>query len=386
MPAPTSSKNREAEPSAEDDERQRFETLQSATQGVTHDLNNVLMGVLWHLELALTPGVTPSERDLHVEIALRGTETARALTGKLTAQTRAPEPAGETYFLGELVQESEQLVLHGSSVVARTSLPEELWLCEGDAGSMRRVLDNLLLNAREAMPNGGSIAISAQNVELDRNNREGLPPGAYVAVSVTDTGPGIPEPVTARLFVDHVSTKDRERGVGLATCRTLVENDGGAIFLETTGERGTTFRLLLRASADRRSIVRRPPASTKPTHVLVVDDDPQIRRLFRTALEQRGYRVELAGNASEAVLAFSLVRRTSGTSPIVILDLALDGTRGGLELTRDFRNIDGDARIIASTGRHPTEDELLSASFSCVLTKPYALGELLAAIQLVHDP
>jgi CheY-like chemotaxis protein len=365
-----------APPSSEARARARL-----AAEGAAHDLGNLLTAVFSQLELALDPELSLAERNGYVESALGALEPARALASELRALVGVPRERRAAYAVGTLVTESARLILGGSKVQARMAISEELWAGSGDALRLRRVLDNLLLNARQAMPSGGYVGISAQNVEVERGDERVPVPGRYVEIQIADDGPGIPASILKRLFVSQITTKQAGNGIGLPTCRALIEEEGGTIAVSSAMGRGATFTLLVPATAAAagsraEAVLKAVPSSER---VLVVDDEPMVARLFQTALTQRGYQVEVARDQASALAAFARTRESTKRSPLVILDLTL-GEQSGFSVLSELRGLDVEARVIAASGLMLPVEELLAAGFNAVLRKPLSLTDLYAAV------
>jgi len=231
------------------DEAQKIETLRLVARGVAHDLNNLLALAVSNVELALDPTLEPALRDECLRGILDAADHARGLTTQLLELAHPTVRPPRAYDVSQVLAESVSFVLAGSRVTSPVALPDDLWPAIGDPARLRRVLDNLLLNARQAMPAGGQVTITASNVvESRETDTGGLDEGPFIEIRVTDNGPGIPKSVQQRLFSAQVSTKDGGLGLGLATCRSVIEEDGGSIRLESAVGNGATFSVRVRAA------------------------------------------------------------------------------------------------------------------------------------------
>ena len=220
--------------------------------GIAHDFNNLLTVILLNLELAQTL-IPPGEELAHrLEEAKKAALTARGLTQQLITFAKGGAPVRKPTRLSGVIQESVRPALSGSRVRCEFSLAEDLWLAEVDAGQIGQVIRNLVLNAREAMPEGGVVSVRAENVVLGSHENPSLPPGDYVRVSIADQGGGIAKEVLPKIFDPYFSTKQRGdqkgMGLGLTICHTVIQKHGGAIAVESELGVGTTFHLHLPAS------------------------------------------------------------------------------------------------------------------------------------------
>lgn len=233
---------------------QEIETLRLVARGVAHDLNNLLALVVANVELALDPTSETAFRDECLRAILDAADHARGLTTQLLELAHPTLRPPKPYDVARVLADSVSFVLAGSRVTAPVTLPEDLWCAMGDPARLRRVIDNLLLNARQAMPAGGRVSITAGNVsvppETPAAGAGAAGAGRFIEIRVTDNGPGIPQSVQRRLFSAQVSTKDGGLGLGLATCRSVIEEDGGSIHLESAVGNGATFSVRVRAAPD----------------------------------------------------------------------------------------------------------------------------------------
>jgi CheY-like chemotaxis protein len=274
------------------------------------------------------------------------------------------------------------------SIDIRTALPVALLPVEGDAGQLEHTLLNLCINARDAMPNGGTLRIETHNVILSDPEAYGLaeaPPGEYVSLSVSDTGVGISVEHLPRIFEPFFTTKEpgKGSGMGLAMVYGIVKNHGGWIDARSAAGRGTTFRILLPASPMMLAV---PTALPKPEllaggteTILFVDDEESLRLLATETLGSLGYTVLTARNGIEALARYAENRREIA---LVILDLIMP-EMGGVETFRRLREIDPAARVLISSG-YAGDDQsemLLAEGVAGFLRKPYRIGALAAAIR-----
>jgi CheY-like chemotaxis protein len=243
------------------------------------------------------------------------------------------------------------------------------------------VIDNLLLNARQAMSGGGRVTISASNRSLEGEPVRVLAPGRYVEVQIADEGGGIPPDIQHRVFDPFFATKGAGSGLGLAIAHSIVTQHRGSIDFESVAERGTTFRLLLPAAAAAPAEVR-APSEPAPRHgggrILVMDDQPYVLEVADAALTELGYIVETVSGGAEAVSAFQRAQAEARPFDLAILDLTIAGGMGGVETLARLRDLAPEIRAIASSGY--ASDAVLADpeafGFNGTLAKPYTIAEL----------
>jgi PAS domain S-box-containing protein len=290
---------------------QRLEALGRLAGGVAHDFNNILTVILGGIELVLDRSILDSElRDELYEIRQAG-ERAATLTRQLLAFSRQQVIAPEVLLLSDVIQQVRGMLsrLLGEDIQIEVRVDEGLWPAKLDRSQVEQILMNLVANARDAMPRGGSLTISARNVALDSPlvfAGSTAEPGSYVELSVEDTGLGMDVGTKSRIFEPFFSTKQRGRGtgLGLAIVRGIAGQSGGHVAVESELGRGTKFRLLFPRSREMPSIAaaadRAPPKGGRET-ILLVEDDPAIRDLARKILVDFGYRVIECPAAAEAL-------------------------------------------------------------------------------------
>ncbi|MDI1314362.1 ATP-binding protein [Prosthecobacter sp.] len=262
-----------------------------------------------------------------------------------------------------------------------------LRLVLGDATQLHQVLLNLCVNARDAMPNGGTLRLSATNLDIDDSYASMLPeitPGQYVLLEVGDTGSGISPKILERIFDPFFTTKGVGKGAGLSSVHGIVKSHGGLFKVASECGVGTTFQIYLPASLDQEVVAELDSSATPPTGhgelVLVVDDEPAITHAARTVLEANGYRVLLANDGAEALAALS---ENMCDGAVVLTDVMMPVMNGVL-LVRTLRKVSSDVPIIGSTGvaEKALLDQLNELHVESILRKPYNAGTLLRAI---HD-
>ncbi len=363
----------------------KLESLGLLAGGIAHDFNNLLAGIFGHIELARRHVSGNEPADSRLQSALEVMERARGLTQQLLTFTKADRPVTAPVALRELVQDAARFALAGSSVSCTFDLPEDLWPWQADRRQIDQVLDNILINARQAMPDGGTVSISAENVVIGSGDAWGLAPGRYVTLVVRDRGIGIPRDVQAKVFDPFFTTKPTGTGLGLATSYSIAKKHGGHIDLESDPGAGSTFRVCLPAAAETAVAEGVRPATARrgEGRVLVMDDEHPVREIARECLEALGYQVATASNGAEAIAAFERAAKEGRPFAVVILDLTIPGHSGGVEVLARLRGLGSEVKAIASSGysSDPVMANPRQFGFSAVLAKPYRLAELSEAVR-----
>lgn len=373
---------------------QRLESIGALASGIAHDLNNVLTPVLMVVKLLLKdrPGL---DRQTLLETAQASVERGTAMIRQLLTFGGRTTSDQVSVSIPDLLREVRGMLDHilPQSVTLRIDVPAGVWPVTGDATQLTQVLINLCVNARDAMPGGGTITITIGNVTLD-SRRAGLQPGAnpgrYVVLTVTDTGHGIRPEVQQRIFDPFFTTKPfgQGTGLGLATTLGIVKGHGGFIGVYSEPGKGARFQVHLPAAITADAEESVPTGVATPVGhgelILVADDESQLRTVTAAVLTSAGYRVVTATNGDEAVEVY---RRQAGEVAAAVLDMMMPGT-GGVAALRRIREISPNPRVVVVSGLRPTAAEavFLSECGAEFLLKPYSDDDLLAAIRSVMAP
>ncbi|MBT3362805.1 MAG: response regulator [Chloroflexi bacterium] len=282
--------------------------------------------------------------------------------------------------------DTSNFALAGSNVKCQFEIPDDLRRVEVDEGQISQVMNNLVINASEAMPAGGVIKIKAENALDKPEDTLQLAGDSFIRIVISDKGIGIPHDFLSRIFEPYFSTKKKGSGLGLATSYSIIKSHGGSIRVESEIGKGTTFIIYLPASR-RASPVKKIKQHDIPVvgkgRILVVDDEEVIRMLLRRVLIDAGYKVETVSDGAEAIELYTVAMDTGNPFSAVIMDLTIPGGMGGKEAVGKILQIDPGAKVIASSGY--STDSILADygkyGFSAVATKPYTLGELEATLQ-----
>jgi CheY-like chemotaxis protein len=326
--------------------------------------------------------------------AIDACSRSRDLIRQFLTLSKGGIPNKKTGRLVPLITDSAKLALTGTRIRCSYSIPHDLWLVEYDENQIMHALHNIVMNARDAMPGGGGITISARNVAVDQDCPEGqglVEPGPYVVIDIADRGPGIPEDIREKIFDPYFSTKNKGTqkgmGLGLTTAYSIVKKHGGYIMLDTAPGEGTTFHLYLPAAPHGMESASRCPATRAAalSPILAMDDEEMIRDAATEMLEHLGYRVETSSTGEEAIEKFLQARRSGSGFGVVILDLDVKNGMGGAETMKRLKEIDPGVIGIVSSGYIDMDGmkDFREHGFSAAVAKPYTAVELQTALRKV---
>jgi nitrogen-specific signal transduction histidine kinase/ActR/RegA family two-component response regulator len=357
---------------------QRLEAIGMLAGGIAHDFNNLLAGILGNIQLAAAR-TSDDRASLYLSRALGAMDRARSLTRQLLTFSKGGEPEKEAQPLFPFVEETARFALSGSDISCRVDAAADLWPCEFDRNQLGQVIDNIVINARQAMEGGGALEISAVNLPATDSPADGPLTGNGVRVSIRDTGCGMSRETLARVFEPFFTTRESGHGLGLATSFSIMRRHGGHIAMESEPGMGTTVHLYLPAAMGTVRPMPAPPAVERGSGlVLIMDDDADVRDVLAGMLAQLGYGCLLARDGDEAVAAFRSAL-TSGRPPdAVLLDMTVSGGTGGRGAIGPIRSLSPSTPVFVCSGyaEDPAIADPVSAGFNGSLRKPFRLEEL----------
>jgi len=349
--------------------------------GIAHDFNNMLTGILGNISVAKKMVVDLQAKSI-LEKAEKATLRAGGLTQQLLTFSKGGFPVKKVVYLPDLVRDSLDLVISGSNVRADLKIGAHIPTCEIDVSQIVQVINNLLINACEAMPAGGIVEIDIQNHPQLKSDKF-LQKGRFVALTVKDHGPGIAAVDLQRIFIPYFTTKKTGSGLGLAIAYSIVNKHNGRITVHSPKGQGATFTVFLPASDKRIAVSPRLTATAvKKARILLMDDEEIIRDVFVDMLRDSSYRIDLANSSTEALEKFQDSRRSNDPYDLVFLDLTVPGDIGGIKTLEKIRTIDPQAIAIAISGYSVNEvfAQPEQFNFNDFLPKPFQLEELLLII------
>ncbi|MGD0844191.1 MAG: ATP-binding protein [Geobacteraceae bacterium] len=355
---------------------QKLESLGLLAGGIAHDFNNILTGIVGNLSIARLQ-IDPSHKIVkRLELCEKAAMQASELTRQLLTFARGGEPVKKLINPASLIRETVSFALRGANISSIIDIQDNLWSLEVDESQLNQVLNNLLLNASQAMAAGGEVTVRAANETLLHGNPHHLPPGDYITIAVEDRGCGIPQEDLVRIFDPYFTSKAKGSGLGLASVYSIVKRHGGAVEVSSTMGVGTSFTIHLPAIHDRQP----EDAGTKESvelsgsgRVLVMDDEDFIRDVATGILHFMGYAVDSCADGREAVERFRAAWENNVPFSAVILDLTIPGGMGGQEAAARILEIDPDAVLIVSSGysSDPVIANFRQYGFSGVVSKPF---------------
>jgi two-component system, cell cycle sensor histidine kinase and response regulator CckA len=358
----------------------KLESIGLLAGGIAHDFNNMLAGILGNVELAKLYAIHDEKVYARLEAAEDATIRAKDLTLQLLTFSKGGAPLKQTIDIGEVLKENVIFALRGSATKSEVSIPDGLWPIDADEGQMTQVFNNLIINADQAMPSGGTITVTCGNAILGASDVLSLQGGKYVKISIADQGIGIPKEFLQKIFDPYFTTKKRGSGLGLATCFSIIKRHGGQILVESELGTGTTFHIYLPASE---GMVQKKPLEMEGLmkgqgRILVMDDDVAVRDTSMNVLKALGYEVAVVPDGNSALISFQKAKASGKPFDLVIMDLTIPGGLGGKETIKKLLEIDPDAKAIVSSGysNDPVMAEYEHYGFKGVVAKPFKIREL----------
>jgi PAS domain S-box-containing protein len=367
---------------------QKLESIGIFAAGMAHDFNNILAGILGNLSLVKMDIRNDSRALVNLEEAERASYRAKDLTQQILTFSKGGNPITKTASIMDVLDESVKFILKGSNVKSVFSVPQDIWRVEIDEGQIYHVINNLVLNAIQAMPQGGTINIEAQNVVIKKENSLTLSEGRYVKISLKDEGMGIPADYLSRIFDPFFTTKPEGSGLGLSTSYAIIQKHKGHLEVESIEGVGTTFIFYLPAS-DKQDFIpkeKKTGSAFKGTgKILVMDDDKMILQMASHMLSRMGFDVVCARNGEEAIDLYKKEMRSESSFKAIIMDLTVPAGMGGKETIQILRQIDPRVHAIVSSGysNDPVMANLDQYGFVGMLIKPYGFNELEEAVKNV---
>jgi PAS domain S-box-containing protein len=368
----------------------KLESIGVLAGGIAHDFNNILAAILGNINLALFDEDLGAQTKNLLAEAEKASVRAKDLTQQLLVFAKGGEPVKETASLESVIKDSANFVLHGDKVACRFDIPEDLWLVEIDRGQVSQVVQNIVLNASHAMPEGGVIRVTCEN--LSPTGRSEVPfaaSGGYVRICIEDDGIGMPAGIVEKVFDPYFSTKQEGSGLGLAIAQSIITKHDGHITVDSSPGAGTTFTIYLPASEKTVDEKQRESSAageeSARLNILVMDDEVLVRNVARKMLSQLGHEVELSEDGGEAVRLYREAVGVNREFDLVIMDLTVPGGMGGKEAVQEILKINPEAKVIVSSGysNDPIMANFGDHGYCSAIVKPYRVQELVEVISQV---
>ncbi len=334
----------------------KLESIGVFAGGIAHDFNNLLLAIIGNISLAKRISADNEQMTELLSSAHKASERARSLTAKLLTFASGGEPIKSTESLPQLLEDSASFVLSGSNVKCVYDISQDLWPVNMDRSQINQVIQNLVLNADQSMPDGGVITISCSNEKISIGEIAGLESGRYVRVSVQDKGCGIKREHIDRIFDPYFSTKEKDSnkgsGLGLAIVHSIINKHGGAIMVESTPGEGSNFIIYLQAMPDIRqeNIPLEDVSDDSPKRILVMDDEEMIRKVVCNMLTHLGFESTATADGEETINLYKQGQDNGKSFDAIIMDLTIPGGLGGVETVKEILRCDPNAKVIVSSG------------------------------------
>jgi len=361
----------------------KLESIGILAGGIAHDFNNILTSIMGNINLAKSILDPSNEIYDFLEAAEESSKRASKLTKKLLTFSKGGEPIRQGQDIYEIVRDSSSFVLSGSNITCRIDRDPDLWQAEVDKGQISQVIQNIVLNAQQAMPEGGTIHIVCENY-LKINKQDAIPlnDGDYVRIAVTDEGVGIHPEHLEKIFDPYFSTKQKGGGLGLAVSHSIIKKHSGYIFCESIPARGTTLTIYLPATRTSIELKKTIPDPVGQGTVMIMDDEKVVCEIVSRMLERGGYAVLQAEDGQKALEIYKKAMHSKNPVDLVIMDLTVPGGMGGIETIKKMRQIDPDVRAIVSSGyaNDPVMANFHEYGFVGFLDKPFLKDKLFRVV------
>ncbi len=368
----------------------KLESLGTLAGGIAHDMNNVLTVISGNIGLAQLEAPAHCGNLLaYLARAGQAAQQAARLSGQLLTFSKGGAPLKKVASVAALLTRAAEFSLYGSNLRAVVEIDDHLGKAEIDAAQIEQVINALMINAREAMPNGGAVAVSAENYRVTAEQALPLAPGRYIRITIADGGGGVAPELATKIFDPYFTTKPSSSGLGLSICYSIVKKHGGFLHLESTSPAGSTFAFYLPITQAKAAYNALAPHDddqqqrNAQQRILVMDDEAAIRELTTQLLSTMGYEVTAVPDGSEAVRLYERATRRGEAFQAVILDATVRGGVGGVETIERLRHLDPDVNAIICSGYSDEAaiSEFLSYGFRGALSKPFTRRELAEVLE-----
>ncbi len=371
-----------------EEELGKMEKLQSVgllAGGIAHDFNNLLTAIIGNISVAKMHMDKSGKAYLRLLEAEAASKRATDLTYQLLTFSKGGAPVRRATSVVNIIRECATFTLSGTNVAIQYVVADDIWTVDIDPGQISQVFNNLIINAVHAMPEGGLVTCSIDNVVLGENESPMLRAGTYVKIVLQDTGAGIPPEHLARVFEPYFTTKHTGSGLGLASSFSIVRRHDGYITAESKTGQGAAFHIHLPASRTKADVESPDPADLTPGRgrILVMDDERMVLDVAGEMLKDLGYEAAFAKDGQDAIAQYELAQRKGQRFAAVIMDLTIPGGMGGKEAAAKLRELDPVATMLVSSGysNDPVMADYKKHGFAGVIVKPYTIDGLNRALR-----
>ena len=354
----------------------KIEAIAVLAGGIAHDFNNILTGIFGNIDIARRKIDKNNDAQSFLETSLQSLERATNLTKQLLTFAKGGDPIFELIDLREIIEDVVEFILSGSNVIADIDISDDLYNIEADKGQISQVISNLIINAKQAMPDGGDIFIRVFNIkEINKINKNLS--GKYIAIEIEDQGHGIEKNMLDKIFDPYFTTKEQGTGLGLAVVHSIVRKHKGFIKVESKINHGTIFKIYLPGilKINKKKNQKKSHFIDKKLkgNVLIMDDEDVVRDVAKEMLLEMGLNVDTAIDGEEAIEKFILAKERKKDYDIIIMDLTVPGGIGGQEASKEILKIDKKAKIVVSSGysNDPVMSDYKKYGFSARIVKPF---------------
>ena len=374
---------------------QKFESLDTLSSGLVDNLNNLLTGIMGNIDLARINLSSDDKSHQILSYAKEGCTNVKDLIRQFVTFSKGETPVRAANSVVTLIRDAVSQISGSDNIRYEISLPDDLWLALFDEEQMKRVMNNLIRNAIEAMPSGGQIRIHAENIIIGENRKYSDLPmkdGNYVKISVQDQGIGIPEENLGKIFDPYFSSKKmgkRGRGLGLTIVYSIIKKHHGYVYVDSDPRAQTVFHIYLPVAKKKRELPGKTetPTSLSKGNILIMDDEAIVIEVASQMLDRLGYDATLAKDGMEVIDIYEKAVRSGKAFDAVILDLHIDGGMGGTVAMKKLLQMDPDVKGIVSSGyaNDPEMTDFEKYGFCGVVEKPYSMHELRNILNRIID-
>jgi PAS domain S-box-containing protein len=373
----------------------KLESLGVLAGGIAHDFNNILTGIITNLFMVKLRVKSDQESFQLLAEAEKASFRASKLVKQLLTFSKGGAPVKESVAIKDIIEDSIGFCLSGSNVNYKLELANDLSNVEADRGQIDQVFNNLIINADQAMPHGGTITVGANNVSIGAGAQQKnekvvvLQPGAYIKVTIKDEGLGIPRENLEKIFDPYFTTKPNGNGLGLTIVYSIIKAHKGAITVDSEVGKGTVFSFYLpvakpqKQSEDTAKANPNVPPSSGGS-ILVMDDDSAVRSVLLQLLKNYGYDVICTASGNETISAYDAAMKQGRPFTVVVMDLTIPGGMGGKEAVAKLLEIDPSAKVVVASGysSDPIMANYRDYGFCGVIAKPFNIDEFLAVVKI----